>query len=511
MSTDPFANNSLPASDPPTLAAVVEPPTEPLSAGETAGRFTVGGVLDRFLALKQVLRLKPYDTSTEAGRSQERYRRAALTTFTSVVARGAMVLSTLVAVRLTVRYLGTERYGLWMTITSIVGMMSFADLGIGSGLLNAISEAHGRNDQLSVHKYVSSAFFVLLGIATILVGAFAIAYPSAPWPRVFNVTSATAMREAGPAVFVFWVFFALNIPLDVVQRVQTGYQEGFETNLWNAAGSLMGLCCLLVAMHFEVGLPWLLLSLSSGQLLGIFGNWSHEFIWVRPWLLPGPRFWDWAAARKILSTGVMFLILNISAVFTAPVDNIIISQILGPAAVTQYAVPMRLFLIVVSVSLMFVLPLWPAYGEAMARGDVQWVRVTLINSLRYSMIVFAPVALGLALFGKVIVHIWVGPQIQPSYALLVGMATWTVIAIFGNAVATFFNGTNHLKVQVLSAAIMAIANLVLKLIFTRHFGLWAIPWATVLSSVISLLPQVWYAHRLLTRPGVFSRELTEAL
>ena len=274
--------------------------------------------------------------------------------------------------------------------------------------------------------------------------------------------------------------FALNMPLDIVQRVQIGYQEGFETNLWLAAGSLMGLSALLVAMHFHVGLPWLLLSISGGQLLGVFGNWSHEFLWARRWLLPDLRCWNTAAARKILSTGVMFLILTMSGIFTAPVDNIIISQILGPDAVTQYAVPMRLFLIIVSLSLLFVFPLWPAYGEAMARRDVQWVRATLINSLRYSVGVFGPLALVLALSGKLIVHLWVGPQIQPSYAMLLGMGTWAVMAVFGNALATFFNGTNHLKVQVFTAILMAITNLILKLVFTRYLGLWAIPWATVL-------------------------------
>ncbi len=468
-------------------------------------RFGIQRVLAQTRSWKSLLTLRPFDVATEQGRSRERYRRAALTTITSGVARAVTVITWLVTVRLTVHYLGTERYGLWMTITSLVAMMSFADLGIGNGLLNSITEAKGGDDRESVRKYVSTAFFLLLTIATVLIGLFVLVYALIPWPRVFNVVSAVAAREAGPAVFVFVACFALNMPLDIVQRVQIGYQEGFETNLWVAAGSLMGLSALLVAMHFHVGLPWLLLSISGGQLLGVFGNWSHEFLWARPWLLPDFRCWDSAAARKVLSTGVMFLILTVGGVFTAPVDNIIISQILGPQAVTQYAVPMRLFLIIVSLSLLFVFPLWPAYGEAMARRDVQWVRATLINSLRYSLVVFGPLALVLALSGKLIVHIWVGPQIQPSYAMLLGMGTWSVMAIVGNALATFFNGTNHLKVQVFTAILMALTNLILKLVFTRYLGLWAIPWATVLSSIPSMVIQVAYASKLLSTPGVFSQ------
>jgi O-antigen/teichoic acid export membrane protein len=459
----------------------------------------MGKIIHRVRMLKAFLRLKPFDTSTPEGRSLERYRRAALTTLTSVVARVAMVLTSLITVRLTVRYLGTERYGLWMTITSVVAMMSFADLGIGNGLLNSISEAHGRDDRESVRKYVSSAFFVLLGIAAALLALFALVHPFVPWPRVFNVASALAAREAGPAVFVFLTCFALNMPLDVVQRVQTGYQEGFETNLWNAAGSLIGLSCLLVAMHFKGGLPWLVLAMSGGQLLGIVGNWSHEFGWVRPWLLPDWTRWDAAAARRILGTGVMFVVIQACGIFTVSVDNIVITQVLGPAAVTQYSVPMRMFLLVRSVAAMFVMPLWPAYGEALARGDVDWARKTLVRSIGFTALAFGPPALGLAVFGKPIVHLWVGPQIQPPSLLLWGAAVWVIVDLCGNAVGIFLCGANLLKFQVVLYAATAAVNLPAKVFAAEMFGLNGVVWTTALTTILGTAAVFVYAYRFLTK------------
>ena len=95
-----------------------------------------------------ILRLKEFDTSTPEGRSQERYRRVALTAISSAGARALTVVTMLIAVPLTLNYLGSERYGLWMTISSIILMMRFADLGMGLGLMNAVSEAHGQEDHL---------------------------------------------------------------------------------------------------------------------------------------------------------------------------------------------------------------------------------------------------------------------------------------------------------------------------------------------------------------------------
>ncbi len=497
MSTDSIVKNPPPAPEPPLVASLGKLPSEEPAAADFASLFRVRGILDRTRAMKDLLRLKPFDTSTEEGRSRERYRRAALTTFTSVTARAVTVLTGLITVRLTVRYLGTERYGLWMTITSVVAMMSFADLGIGSGLLNCISEAHGKEDRESLHRYVSSAFFILAGIAGLLLGLSALAYPIVPWPRLFNVSSATAVREAGPAVLVFLSCFVLNMPLGVVQRLQTGHQEGFETNLWNVAGNLTGFMLLLVAMHLKVGLPWLVLALSGGPILGVLGNWTHEFGWKRPWLLPRLAYWDSAAARKVMGTGVMFLIIQASGVFVFTADNIIITQILGPEAVTQYAVPMRMFLMVFTIAQMFVMPLWPAYGEAVARGDVKWVKKTVIRSVVLSLLAFGPVALGLAVFGKFIVHVWVGPQIQPSYLLLGGAGVWVLVNLIGAALDIFLTGANMLKFQVVVYVVTAVVNLPAKVFCAKAFGVAGVVWVTALTTALGTVAVAVYTYRVL--------------
>ena len=458
------------------------------------GFLGVSRILDRALALLRVLRLKPFDVSTPEGRSRERYRRAALTTVTSVTAKGITAATSLITVRLTVHYLGTERYGLWMTITSIVAFLNFADLGIGNGLLQAIADARGRDDDESVHRYVSSAFFILSGVAAVLLGIFAVAYPFIPWPRVFNVSSALAGREAGPAVIVFLMCFLLNMPLDVVQKIQNGYQEGFVMNFWTAVGSITGLAGLLIAVHFRGGLPWLIFSILGGQVAGVLANWIVEFGWTRPSLLPGFACWDRSSARTIMGTGIMFFFLQACGAFTIPLDNIVLTQILGPDAVTQFAVPMRLFILLSTVAAMFVIPLWPAYGEALARGDIEWVRSTFNHSLGYSIAAFGPVALGLAAFGKLIVRIWVGTQVHPSYPLLLGMAVWTILSVGGSAVFMFLCGVNKLKLLVVVAIFQAAGNVVLKIFMARAFGISGVIWAAVLVTACGLAITIAYAR-----------------
>jgi len=200
-------------------------------------------------------------------RAKERHRRLVLTTFTSIGGRLVSLLTILISVPMTANYLGTERYGLWAAIGSLLALLSFADLGIGNGLLNAITECHGRDDLHRARQYVSSALAMLTAVATLLGLAFLIVYPWISWKSVFNVSDQVAVAEAGPATALFFICFIVNIPLGVIQRIQQGYQEGFIDSAWTAASKLLGLIGLFIVVRLKGGLPWLVLAVVGLPML----------------------------------------------------------------------------------------------------------------------------------------------------------------------------------------------------------------------------------------------------
>ena len=162
-------------------------------------------MLQQIRRLLSLFRLRPFDTSTVGGRSKERFRRAALTTISAGAARVIGLSASLISVPLTFRYLGTESYGIWMVLISIILAMGFADLGIGNGLMNAVSEAYGKDDRPLAREYVTSAFVMMLGIAVFLAVAGAVGYPFVPWMRLFNVKSGAVAAEGARAFLVLYL------------------------------------------------------------------------------------------------------------------------------------------------------------------------------------------------------------------------------------------------------------------------------------------------------------------
>jgi O-antigen/teichoic acid export membrane protein len=450
---------------------------------------------------KQVLsvaRFRSFDLSTLEGRSKERYRRAFLTITASGLSRAVSISVGLISVPLTLKYLGTERYGLWMTISSVIAILGFSDLGINNGLINGISRAYGKDDRELARQYVSSAFFLLTTIAIAIGIVFAAVYRWIPWGSLFRVQSTQALVEAGPAVAIFIGCFLLNIPVGIANRVQAGYQDGFSANLWSSLGSVLCLISLLLVIHFRGSLPYLVLAMAGAPVLALLLNGAVLFAIQRPWLLPSWSCVTTGASKDLWRLGVLFFTLQLAVAISFSSDNLVLARILGPTAVAQYAIPCKLFGLVSTMTSFVVSPLWPAYGEALARQDHLWIRKALFRSLTFAA--GGSISLGTVLvtFGGRIIHAWVGSTIHADPLLMRGLGIWSVVMAVSMAVAVFYNGLSIIRFQLLVVPLASVTNIALSVHLTHRIGIPGVVYGSVLSQIfIFLIPSAFYIRRYL--------------
>lgn len=437
---------------------------------------------NRLAKLRSIYRFVPFDTSTAEGRSKERYRRVCLTAAGSIVSKGVTALTGLISVPLTVHYLGVERYGLWMTISSLIAFMAFADLGLGNGLLNAISKSDGEENRESAVVAISSSFFMLLFCSISLATILSIVYPWVQWGEVFNVTSDIAKNESGPALAILALAFLLNMPLGIVPRIQMGYQEGYVTQLWMSLGAVLGLLGVLFVIFLEGGLPWLVLAISCGPLLTTVLNGVQLFI-SKPHLLPKWKYFSYSNSRKLLAVGAVFFLLQAFTLIGNSLDNIVISHYLGAAAVASYAVAKKLFL-TVQLSQFVIQPLWPAFGEALARKDFFWAKKTLIRMIRYSALVGLVVTLPLLVWGQSVIGFWVGPQLIPTGSLLLGFFFWTFLVNYGGVMSVFLNHGQLLNKQCIFIAGAAVSSVFFQILLVNVLGVSGVIWGILLGHAL---------------------------
>jgi O-antigen/teichoic acid export membrane protein len=412
------------------------------------------------------------------------------------VSKGASVLSSLASVPLTIGYLGTQRFALWMTINSLMAMLTFADLGLGNGLMTAISDSHGKDDLLLARRYISSAFFMLLSIGVVVALILMASYDHVPWARVLGVSSGNAVNEARLAATIFFACFACNLPLSIVRCIQAGYQSGYATNVWSGVGVLLGFFGVVACAYVRAGVPWLVLSFGVGPILATVLNGAQLFR-SQPELRPAWKQFHWSTLRRLLSVGFGFFIINAALAMAIGSDNFVIAHLLGPNAVSEYSIAMRIFTIVPGLLSMVLMPLWPAYGESVARGDIAWAIRALKRSLIGVGAVTVVAAAVLTFCGKWIITLWVGNRFHPGLWLLSGMGVWMVVNSLAVVVSIFLNGLGRIHVQVVSAVAMAISTLAIELLATPRFGLPAMIWSTDISYLCFVwIPIVLFLPRL---------------
>lgn len=445
-----------------------------------------------------VTSFKPIDDSTEAGRSKERYRRITVSTMAAFIAKGSSTLTMLIMTPLVYKHLDIESFGLLMTITSLLAVMQYADFGIGNGLLNAISEAHGQNDQDKATKAVSNSLVMLTAIAVIISVLYAGAHRFIDWGRALNVSSTLAV-EAGRSMDIFVVCLVLSLPLLTAQRVQMGYQEGFQANLWAGLGSLFVLVGVSLSVWLNAGLVWLVLAVVGAPVMAMGLNCLHQFLYVRPWMLPRLNNVEWLLSKHLLKIGAVWMMFQVMAFVGTGADNLIIGSMFGQKSVAGYAVMTKL-LSGLMIAQFFSAPLWPAFAEALERGDLEWARKTYRRALLLCTSIGIAGAAALVFFSRWIVGIWVGQEVVPSISMVLGFAAWCFICNMFASISALMANNRLLIKQLVLVTFAALISLTLKFILAPIFGVTAIIWSSVIGYGLICLPALILIQKVLRQP-----------
>ena len=410
-------------------------------------------------------------------------------TASALMARVLAIGVSVASVPLTIGYLGGERYGAWVTIASVVTFLSITDFGLASSLTNALGNAQAEDAHARGQRLVSSALLMLslIALATLIAGiALAPRIAALLFP---NLQSPVARAEIVPAVMIAFVIFALNLPLLVTARVLAAHQESALANLWNMAGTLGNLAALFLVIWFRGGLPWLVFGCFGVGLIANIACTVWLFAFHKPWLRPNLAGMDPAFVEILFSDGWKFFVIGAGWMVNWQTDNMVIAHFLGAAQVTPYAVTFSLFAIATGLQTLAYPNLWPAYTEAYAQGDYEWIRKTLRSNFKFSFFTTTAIVGFLTIFGGEIIRLWAGAAAVPPFSVIIWMAAWRLMLSTLLVGSCLLNATGHLKGMTIYGTITAALNLGLSILLAKVYGISGVIAGTVIAfAVANYLP-----------------------
>lgn len=441
----------------------------------------------------KIIRFQPFDYSTPEGRSSERYRRIALNTLTTLITRVSGLALYVVLVPVLISYLGEDIYGLWTAITSLSTWLILMDFGLLKGLVNAVSEAYGKDDREAAASYVSTAFISTLAVVAMAVAGFLVILPHIPWYDVFAVRGQIAEDQVVLAVAGGVIPFIVAVPLAIARQVYSAYQRQYVADLFDMAASLITLVAVLIAVNQHAGLPLLLLLFTGSRVAVLFASLLYLFGREMPWLAPRPGNVSLAAMRRLLAVSVPLLLFQFGALFVNQSQPIIIAHRADLGTVGEYAVLMTLYVLSMSIIRLPTNSFVPAFREAHERGDVGWVRLSFKKMLLLRMGIASAIAFALLVAGNRLLGLWLGsPELgftMDTWALLgalIAVATWST------AFSDFLTIMDQVWVQV---GLVSVNGLVVVGLTYLLVPLLGISGALAALCVFSLLVQSWFLPR----------------
>ncbi|MCB9411277.1 MAG: oligosaccharide flippase family protein [Actinobacteria bacterium] len=385
--------------------------------------------------------------------------------------------------------MGAELYGLWMAAASLAAVAAFADLGLGNGLMTRLTVAIAEGNVDEARREVSSAYAMTATVGTVVLGGIALAFFLTDPSNLLLNTNSPPPEGSTFVVLVCLLAFAVNIPLGLIQRIQYASQRVTMSNVWIAVASLASLAAFVGATEVGASPPIAIAASAFALPLANLVNSLVFFRFIKSGLRPTLRLVQTSTALSLLRLGGLFFFVSIATSIGLNIDPVLISRELGLSAAAEYAIAYKavgiLFLLITVVNL----PLWPANGEALAKGDTKWVaRSTIIMSLSSGIAILVAGAILIGP-GQSLIADWLrSDSVAPSTLLLTALTSWATALGLAAPLFMIQNAAGVVWPQLLGWIAFLAVSIPLKLAAIRLWGVAGAPAAATLAYVACVVP-----------------------
>ncbi len=421
---------------------------------------------------------------------------------TSLLTKPLAFVAPIITVPLFLKYLGADRYGLFESIGALTVWLTLTNAGLTLGLINKLTDCHVSGDRETARRYVTSLIFVLLGSTLVVSLLVTLIVPAVNWSAVFRSDSVLGRRETPWAVWAASLATVWGLLVSVPQAIYAGYQENHRNNIWDGISKAVTLIACIAVVRTSWGLVGVILAAAGSAVLIRTINILVLFTWEKPWLLPLPRYFDRALLLGTMKQGVGLFVIASSALGIFQADKLVISHFVGADAVAQYSIIGRPFMLVFGVYSMVLSPLWPAHGEALRRGDVDWARRALLTSMTFGWLAMLACGTVMFFFGDLVLRVWRVHGIAVSHSLVLAMTAVFVLWTWMTSISVLLNSANVLRAQMWFIGLHALLNVIVACLVAPRYGTNGVAWSISLTGIVtSAWGYPWMLRRYVLRPA----------
>ena len=376
----------------------------------------------------------------------ERSKSIKINILASIGIKGVSILVSLFLVPITLNYVDSELYGIWMTLSSFMLWLNFFDIGFTLGLQNKLTEALAKGDTDLGKSLVSTTYFVMMTVFIPLCVILEVILPYIDWAHWLNIND-VYNQDIIMALHVMVACFCLQMVVSVITATIAAFQRVALSSSFLVLGNVLSLIVIVILTKTaEPSLLNLSLAISSMPVIVLLVASLVLFQTKFREVKPNITSIDLRHVKDIFNLGARFFLIQIQVVILFQSTNILISNFAGPDAVTNYNIAYKYLSIAMMVYGIMLGPIWPAFTDAYTKKDYDWMNRIYVKMKKvYFLSLFIMVLM--VLVSPIVYRLWVGEKIEIPFALTCCVGLYMLVHTWDTLQVSMINGIGSIKLQ----------------------------------------------------------------
>lgn len=402
--------------------------------------------------------------------------------FASFIIKGVSILISFMLVPATLGYVSAELYGVWMALSSVLLWIHFLDLGFSQGLKNKLAETLAFKDYKKGKALVTTTYvmvtFIFVPIGIIL--EFIV--PLVNWCDLLNISTDYA-DEIERVMYVLVAFASIQMIVNVLTSVIAAFQKVAFASVFSVIGQFLAFIIIIILTKTTPpSLIGLALSYAAMPVLVLIVASLILYNTQFKIIAPDFRTFNKSYIKELFGLGYKFFIINIQVVVLYYFTNILISYVSSPYQVTSYNLAYKYLNVAMLVYSLVTAPLWPAYTDAYAKKDYNWMKSTLSRMFKI-MLMSIGLCIIMVFTSPFVYEIWFGDKADVPFIMTVIVAVYTCVYCWMNLYGTVIVGMGTVSIQAIITVIGMIIHIPLSLLLGRYIGAYGVITSMVIINI----------------------------
>ena len=358
-----------------------------------------------------------------------------------------------ITVPILLRFLGKEPFGIFQTIMTFLSWVTLANLGIGNGLRNRITEYYTIGEKKQQIKELTGSAFAyssILSVAVCIIGTSTLFFFFNPSALFHNLSQSD--HEIKITFIIAFIFFCVGLTLSLFSSISFAIHKSYLNTFAQIIQNLIFIILLIVGSRLLSTKVLIYVSLVYGiascvsQIFPLIDLYKNKLLWP-------PKFNLSKKNIKILSgISLQFFFLQLASVILFSSDNFIISKFLGGSIVAEYSISYRLYFIVVTLFSIILIQVWSSSASALAKRDFIWIK-KIVYKLHLLLLLVILILMVLSLGYNWIISIWIGENNfseTASWQFKLLFSVYILLLCSSGIFVNILNGIGRLRLQTFS-------------------------------------------------------------